>query len=65
MDGHLLEQIQKELRSFEDHQLWALMDLMVEEMQARGFLDPDAPPPFAPDTDNRDEPEEDDLKGIP
>ena len=53
MDGHLLQQIQRELQAFEDRQLIALMELTVAELMERGILQPPGPPPEAPDTGNR------------
>ncbi len=43
MDGQLLAAIQKELRSFRDDQLWALLELTVHEMEERGLFSDDVP----------------------
>ncbi|MEZ4316919.1 MAG: hypothetical protein R3F61_05435 [Myxococcota bacterium] len=63
MDAQLLAQIQRELRSFEDRQLWALFELALIELRSRGLLEPGdseepvgAPAdraPLGPDAGNR------------
>ena len=57
MDGQLLEQIQRELAAFEDHQLLALLELTFVEVRDRGLMAPPGSPPSSPDTANRVEEE--------
>jgi len=60
MDRGVLGQIQKELRLFEDTQLFALIQLTVAEMASRGLCEAPKGLRTAPDCSNRrEEPAED------